>query len=201
MQIHTVIDLAFFLSYLLTMLGLVFFVMSEEIRRFLGRLIRRSSSDAMGSNRVLRNSYEPEIIEERREVALDYLVKNYFEKKKLKEEYLRKIQSHGPFIRWFYRSSRSIKSTLLFIKETVIRPTVIAIMMYSTALSLYVGMRIGPEIAKLTGTHFPYPLNYLLDVLIIFPIGFSPGILSIVLGYYVEKKKIERIIIDYGISM
>ena len=102
MQIHTVIDLAFFFSYLLTMLGLVFFVMSEEIRKSLGRLIRRSSSDAMGSNRVLRNSYEPEIIEERREVALDYLVKNYFEKKKLKEEYLRKrIPNSSGFHRVF----------------------------------------------------------------------------------------------------
>ncbi|MGD8565847.1 MAG: hypothetical protein PVF96_05820 [Candidatus Bathyarchaeota archaeon] len=175
--------------------------MSDEIRKSLGKLIGRSSGNVMGNSRVLRKNYEPEIIEERREEALNFLVNDYFEKKKTEEEYLKKIQSHGVFIRWLYKSGRSVRNGLVFIRETIVRPTIIAIMLYSTALSLYLGIRVGSEIARLTGIYFPFPLNNILDVLIIFPIGFSPGILSITLGYFVEKKKIERVIIDYGISM
>ena len=88
----------------------------------------------------------------------------------------------------------------MFVTEAFVKPNILFAMAYSTYLSIWFGIKLGPSITKFTQTHVSIPFNYVLDVLILFPIGFSPGIVSIILGYYVEKKKLKKILNDYGIK-
>ncbi len=143
--------------------------------------------------------HRPETLVRRRAEALDYLVKNYFETKKREEEYIEKMERYGTVRRWIYRRSMNLKNNLTFVTRTILKPSIMMLMIYSTALSLYLGTRVGPEIAEFTRRYVPQPFNYMLDVLVIFPIGFSPGILSIAMNYYLEKKMLNRILQEYGV--
>jgi len=180
--------------------------MSEEIRRRLHKLKERFYYEALGKetlehNTVSKPPYKSKTIEERREGALNYLVKKYFELKKREEEYIKKLQSYGRVRRWVYKRSRSLKNAYMFVKESIVEPSIIFAMTYSTALSMYLGIRTGPQIVEFTKGHVPLPFGYVLDVLILFPIGFSPGILSIVLNYYMEKKRLRRILENYAVKI
>lgn len=198
-------DILFTISYFLIIVCFVLLITSADVRRLMRSLRRRFSSRALDEESFRAHStseslYKPGTLEERRKEAIDYLVENYFETKKREEAYLKKLQKHGILTKWIYRTSRNLENAFAFALNAVVKPSVMALMVYSTALSMYMGIRAGPQIARLTETIVPHPFNYGFDVLILFPIGFLPGILSIILGYYLEKKRLERILLQYGIK-
>lgn len=206
MHFMEIVDLLFITSYFVITILFVTLILSKEIRGFphqfrtwfFNRRFRKEISEDDDSAYHLQ---EPERKAERRKKALDYLVKNYFDMKKREEEYAKKIENYGTIKRWIYRKSINFKNNFTFVASTIVQPSIMILMVYSTALSLYLGMRIGPYIADFIRNFVPQPFNYILDVLIIFPIGFSPGILSIVLGYYLEKKRLERMLREYGVEI
>ncbi len=200
------IDFAFIASYFLISCSFIILIMSEEISRLPQKLKtcllqKRTGKEPSERIAVRKNLHRPETLIERREKALDYLVKNYFEVKKREEEHKKKMESYGTIRGWVYERSMNLKNILTFMTRTIVKPSIMLLMTYSTALSLYLGMRVGPQIAQLTGRYIPHPFNYIFDVFIIFPIGFSPGILSVVLNYHLEKKTLNRILKEYGLRI
>ena len=143
----------------------------------------------------------PLTIEKRRKEALGYLVEKYFEGKKREEEYLKKLESYGRFRRWLYKRAVSLKHVGMVVKELMVKPSIITMLICSTYFSVWLGTTLGPKVAEFTAMHISHPSKYVLDVLILFPIGFSPAILSIVLNYHMEKKKLKRALENYGIRI
>jgi hypothetical protein len=179
--------------------------MAQKIRRGLCRLKESLHGvfrkEKLHHSIVLRSSFSsPEAIEERREEALHYLVETYFELKKREEEYIKKLENYGKIRRWFYRRGMNLKYAGVIVKETMVKPAIIYAIICSTLFSILLGTAIGPQIAKFTAIYIPHPFGYVLDVLILFPIGFSPGIISVILNYHIEKKKLKRILEDHGIE-
>lgn len=145
--------------------------------------------------------FSPLTIEKRRREALGYLVEKYFEGKKREEEYLKKLESYGRFRRWLYKRAVSLKYVGIVVKELVVKPSILTMLICSTYFSVWLGTTLGPKVAEFSAMHISHPSKYVLDVLILFPIGFSPAILSIVLSYHMEKKKLKRILENYGIRI
>lgn len=179
--------------------------MAQKIRRGLCRLKESLHGvfrkEKLHHSIVLRPSFSsPEAIEERREEALDYLLETYFESKKREEEWIKKLESYGKVRRWFYKRGMNLKYAGIIVKETVVKPVIIYTIVCSTFFSILLGSAIGPQIAKFTAIYIPHPFGYVLDVLILFPIGFSPGMISVILNYHIEKKKLKRILEDHGIE-
>jgi len=206
MEFMEFIDVLMIFSYFFTIFCFLLFTISKQIRRRLHKLKQRFYYEVLRKetsehSTFLNPPYKPKTIEERREKTLDYLVKKYSELKKREEEYIKKLESYGKIKRWAYKRSRNLKNACIFAKESIVKPSMIFAMTYSTALSMYLGIRTGSQIAKLTSRYIPLPFNYVLDVLILFPIGFSPGILSIILGYYLEKERLKRMLEDYGVEI
>ena len=203
MHFMEIVDLILIASYFFIMCSFIILIMSEEISEipnklkmwFLDKRVRKEESDETSA---AKNLHRTEKIVERREEALDYLVKNYFEEKKREEEYKKKLESYGTVRRWIYKKRIDLRNIFGFVTIVIIKPSILALMTYSTILSLYLGTRIGLQIGDFTMKHIPQPFNYIFDVLILFPIGFSPGILSIILTYYVEKKRVKRLSQEYG---
>lgn len=179
--------------------------MTEKIRKRLCKLKKRLhkiwGKEALGQIIVLKRPDKPEIIEERREKALGYLVEKYFESKRHEEEIRRKLESYGRVRRWVYKRSVQLKDAGMIVREVLVKPAVITLMAFSVFFSILLGMTIAPQIVKFTAVYIPNPFKYVVDVLILFPIGFSPGILGIVLNYYVEKEKLKRTLKNYGIEI
>lgn len=139
--------------------------------------------------------------EERREEAVTYIVEKYFELKKHEEDYIKKLESYSPVRRWIFERSRNIRTAGSIFKETIAKPVIITMMMFSVFLSILLAIMIGREITWFTQMYLPAPFNYVLDVMILFPIGFSPGVISIVLNYYREKKKLLNLLKSYGLEI
>jgi hypothetical protein len=146
-------------------------------------------------------TFAQKTVEERREEAVTYIVEKYFELKKREEAYIKKLESYGTVRRWLFERSRSIKAADMIFKEIIVKPVIITMMMFSIFLSIILATMVGQEITLLTRMYLPNPFNYVLDVVILFPIGFSPGIMSIVLNYYREKKKLLRLLRDYSLEI
>jgi hypothetical protein len=157
--------------------------------------------ETLEDNTVLKSSYAPKTMEERREKALNYLVEKYFESKKREEELQKKLERYGRVRRWIYKRSITLKNVGTFVKETVVKPVIIYTLACSSVFSMYLGMTIGSQIIKFIESYVPPPFSFVLEVLFLFPIGFSPSILSIVLNYYLEKKKLKRMLEEYGIKI
>jgi hypothetical protein len=200
-----ILDLILIASYFLIVCCFIILIMSEEISEIpnkikmwlLDKRVRKGESDETSAT---KNLHRTEKKVERREEALDYLVKNYFEEKKREEEYKKKLESYGIVRRWIYKKRIELRNIFAFVTIVIIKPSILALMTYSTILSIYLGTRIGLQITDFTMKYIPLPFNYILDVLILFPIGFSPGILSIILTYHVEKKRVKRLSQEYGMT-
>jgi len=180
--------------------------MTERIRKYIRKLKKALYGfflkENPRSNMVLKPLSKSVVtLEERRGKALTYLVENYFETKKREEEYLRKLESYGRFRRWCYEKGNSLKYIGMVVKELIVKPSIITMMLCSTYLSIWLGITIGPRITRFTEMHIAYPFSYVFDVLILFPIGFFPGILSIILKYHIDKKKLRRILENYGVRI
>jgi len=204
MEFMEFVDLVMLFSYFFIMFCFLLFAMSEEIRRGLYKLKELFYYKVLGKKTLEQNTsesrYKPKTIEERKEEAVDYLVEKYLGSKKREEEYRRKLKSYGKFRRWVFHRIMNLRNACMFVLETFVKPYILFAMAYSTYLSIWFGTKLGPNITKFTQTCVPMPFNHVLDVFILFPIGFSPGILSIILGYYVEKKKLKKILEDYGVK-
>lgn len=180
--------------------------MAEKIRKGLDKLkkalygffLKENPQSSMVSKPL---SQSVVTLEERRGEALNYLVEKYFETKKREEEYLRKLESYGRFRRWCYEKGKNLRYMGMVFKELIVKPSVITMMICSTYLSIWLGMTIGARITRFTEMYIPHPFSYMFDVLILFPIGFFPGILSIILKYYLDKKKLRRILENYGVKI
>lgn len=204
MDLTEIVDLLFVTSYFLISCCFVMIIMSEEVSRLPHKLKTRifnrgAEKETSEDTAIMEHLHRPETLVERRQEALNYLVKNYFETKKREEEFTEKMERYGTVRRWIYRKSMNWKNTITFVTRTILKPSIMVLMIYSTVLSLYLGTRVGPEIAEFTRRYVPQPFNYVLDVLVIFPIGFSPGLLSIALNYYLEKKMLNKILQEYGV--
>ena len=199
------IDIFMMLSFFFINLCLVLFIVSEDVRRHLSKIKQRFNHKILRKNIVVpRNnsqSNHPLTLEERRREAMDYLVAKYYESKKREEDYIKKIRSYGKIRRWTYQIFQSIKEFLFFIKEIIAKPVIITLMAYSTYISLWFGTKYGPYVSRLTKMYIPSPLNHILDLLILFPIGFLPGILSILFTYYVQKRELRRILQTYNLKL
>ncbi len=179
--------------------------MAKRTRSYLCKL-RERFYEAFGKetsvqNTVLGRSGKFETLEERRKEALGYLVEKYFESKRREEEFRKKLESYGRVRRWMYERSMQLKDAGMIVREGVVKPFIITTIALSGFFSICLGTTVGPQITKFIETYFPFPFNYMLEVLIIFPIGFSPVILGIVLNYYVEKRKVKRMLENYGIEI
>lgn len=143
----------------------------------------------------------PETIEERRGEALDYLVEKHFQTKEREEECLRRLESYGFVRRWFFKKSNGFRYGATVVKELMVKPSIMVTMIFSTALSVLLGIIIGPQVVKFTAMCIPNPAKYVVDVLILLPTGFSPGIASVILNYHFEKKKMLRMLENYGLEI
>ncbi|MDH5481625.1 MAG: hypothetical protein OEY22_01910 [Candidatus Bathyarchaeota archaeon] len=162
-------------------------------------LLKVHEKDGLEEPSALASLSRRKTVEERREEAVTFIIEKYFDLKKREEDYLRKLESYGRFRRWIFEKSRSLRTAGMIFKETVVKPSIIVMMVFSCFFSIWLGTVVGQPTTKFTQTYVPFPFNYALDVLILFPIGFAPGILSIVLSYYWEKKKLLRLFQDYGV--
>jgi hypothetical protein len=182
--------------------------MTEEIkRRFYGlkkrlyQVFDKDSSKEMERGIVFKRPDSPEVIEKRRKEAMEYWVKKYHEDKRYKEELERKLGDMGSVDRWFYKRWLGLKDAGMVVKEGIIKPVGITSLMLSGGLSILLGITAGPYVTKFTGMYIPYPSNYILDVFILFPIGFTPGMLSIIGNYYLERKREKRMLKNYGLEV
>jgi len=141
----------------------------------------------------------PEAFEKRRKEAIDYLLKEYLETRKRREELQRKLKNYGPVKRWLYMRTMNLKTAGMILKETILKPVILCTAVCSGALSIWLGTVLQPLIMGSIDKYVAFPFNYILNVMILFPIGFSPAIISIVLSYFQEKKKVKRMLENYGI--
>jgi hypothetical protein len=169
--------------------------MIEEVRKRLCRL-----KEILGGNTAFKPPPKPKTMEERRQEALEYIVKKHFEWKRREEEYRKKLESYGKIRRWAYKRIIGLRDAGMIIKEVIVKPFIMTIMICSCVFSMLLGMTIGQQFSSFTRYYILSPFNYVIDVLVLFPLGFSPGIISIILTYYVEKRKIKRLLEDYGIT-
>jgi hypothetical protein len=169
--------------------------MIDAVRKRLCKL-----REILGGNSALKPSPKPRTMEERRQDALKYLVEKHFEWKRREEEYRKKLESYGRIRRWVYKRTISLKDAGMIFKETIVKPSIMVIMICSGALSIWLGTTVGQPVINFTRYYVPSPFNYVLDVLILFPVGFSPGITSVILTYYIEKRKVEKLLKDYGVT-
>jgi hypothetical protein len=169
--------------------------MIEEVRKRLCKL-----KETLRGNATLKAPPKPKTSEERRQEALKYLVEKHFERKRREEEYRKKLESYGRIRRWVYTRSMSVKDAFMVFQEVIVKPAIMTIMICSTLFSIWLGTTVGQQFTKFTIHYIPSPFNYVLDVLVLFPLGFSPGIASVILTYYVEKRKIKRLLEDYGVT-
>ena len=170
-----------------------------KLKRELDRVFKREKSDPEFILEPVL--FSPLTIEKRRSEALDYLVEEYFEGKKREEEYLKKLESYGRVRRWLYKRAVSLKYVGMVVKELMVKPSILTTLIFSTYFSVWLGTTLGPKVSDFTAMYISHPSKYVLDVLILFPIGFSPAILSIVLNYHMEKKKLKRTLENYGIRI
>jgi hypothetical protein len=169
--------------------------MIEEVRKRLSQL-----KEILRGNAASKVLPKPKTSEERRQEALEYLVEKHFEWKRREEEYRKKLERYGRIRRWIYTRSMSAKSVFVIIREVIVKPSIMTVMICSGFFSIWLGTTVGQQFSKFTLYHTPSPFNYVLDVLVLFPLGFSPGLISIVLTYYVEKRKIKKLLEDYGVT-
>jgi hypothetical protein len=165
-------------------------------------LIRLRKAKRKGKNK--ENDFKvfvltPEAFEKRRKEAIDYLLKEYSETRKRREELQRKLQNYGPVKRWLYIRAMNLKTFGMILKETILKPVILCTAVCSGALSIWLGTVLQTLIAGSIDKHVAFPFNYILNVIILFPTGFSPAIISIFLSYFQEKKKIKRMLENYGI--
>lgn len=206
MGIFEIVDVIIICSYFFLMLCFFLFTMSQEIRSRLYRLevlfyhkvLRKKTVQYRG---FVKSSNNPKSLEKRRRVAVDYLVNKHFEYKEREEEYLRRLENYGKLRRWLHIRYTSLRRRFTFTLDTIIKPSILIALTYSTVLSVWIGSRFGSGITKLTITYIPNPLNYIFDILILFPIGFSPALLSIYLNYYLQKQLLKRELEYYGIKI
>lgn len=176
--------------------------MASEIKRRLQKIMQRkffNSNHKSEENRVKIVSFTPEAVEQRRKEAMEYLLRKYLENKKRQEELERKLNNYDPFRRWLYKRWRSLRFAGLVFKEAIAKPVILSAAVCSAVFSIWLGTTISPIIARFTQTYIFYPFNYVVDLLILFPIGFSPVLISITLGYLQEKRKLKRIMENYGV--
>jgi len=169
--------------------------MIETMRKRLHKL-----KEVLGRDTALEPPPKRKTIEERRQEALKYLVEKHLEQKRHEEEYRKKLESYGKIRRWVYKRIVSLKDVGMIIKETIVKPSIMLIMVCSGFFSIWLGTIIGQQVMGFTRYYLSSPINYVFDVLILFPIGFSPGIISITLTYYVEKRKLKKLLEDYGVT-
>lgn len=173
----------------------------KGLRKLKEHLLKSSENEKLNDDFIKIVLLTPEAIEERRKEAMRFLLKEYFKSKRRQEEYMRKLAGYGKIKRWFYKRSRSLIFAGIFLKEAVAKPAILFAFACSGAFSMWLGITVGPMVIKFTEMHIISPFNYVLNVLVLFPIGFSPVIISIVVGYFQEKKKLKRLLENYGIRI
>lgn len=140
-------------------------------------------------------------MEGRRQEALEYLVKNYYESKIHEQKLRKKLESYGRLRRWVYRRSSELRVTGMIFKQVIIKPVGIALCFISGWLTPILAFSVTPGIVRFIDSIVPVPYNAVVDIIVTFPIPFSP--LVIAWGLYIHhlKKVIEkRLKEDYGIE-
>lgn len=139
--------------------------------------------------------------EKRREEAMKYLVKKYYESKIREEEFRKKLESYGRLRRWISRRSSNLKIAGMIVKEIIVKPVGMTIAIMSVAFSLILAASTSPKIVEFIDRIVPFPCNVVIGVIVTFPIGFSPAIIAIVsYTYYINKEIKKRLKEDYGIE-
>jgi hypothetical protein len=169
--------------------------MLERVRKRL-----RKQKETLGANAVSKTPPKLKSMEERRQEALKYLVEKHFEWKRREEEYRRKLESYGKVGGWVYKRIMGLKYSVMIFSEIIVKPFIMTVLICSSIFSLLLGMTVGLQFSEFTRHLVMSPFNDVLNVLVLFPLGFSPSILSIILTYYVEKRKVKRLLEDYGVS-
>jgi hypothetical protein len=170
--------------------------MIEKVRKLLRKL-----EEILGEKTTLKPPPKRKTMEERRQEALKYLVEKHFEWKKREEDHRKKLESYGKIRRWIYKRSISLKDAGMIIKESIVKPFIMVLLIGSGAFSMWLGTMIGQQITKFTQYYVPSPFNYVLDLFILFPLGFSPCIIGVILSYYIEKRKMKKLLEDYGVTI
>lgn len=146
--------------------------------------------------------YIPKNSEERREEAFQYLVKKYYESKMREEESRKRLESYGRFRRWIYKRTKNFKIAGMIVKEIVIKPVGLALMVVSGWFSSVLTIFISPKVIEFIDSIVPSPYNQVVGVVAMFPIGFSPIIIAVVsYAYYVNREIKKRLKEDYGIEI
>lgn len=185
--------------------------MAEKIRSGLYRLKERVyelvgreplKKETVEWNTDSKSSHIPKTSEKRREEAMGYLVKKYYESKMREEEFRKKLESYGRVRRWVYERSRNLQDAGMIVKETVGRPLFWA----SVALSGWVYMtivpQITPKIMKFVDSVVPPPYNGPINVVLCFPVGFSFLVVPpAIYAYKVKRELKKRLREDYGIEI
>ncbi|MEM2463804.1 MAG: hypothetical protein QXY07_03890 [Candidatus Bathyarchaeia archaeon] len=177
--------------------------MASKIKKRLQKIMQRKFFSSNHKNEEIHvkiASLTPEAIEQRRREAMEYLLRKYLENKRRQEELERKLSSYGPFRRWLYKRWRSLRFAALVFKEAIAKPVILSAAVCSAVFSIWLGTTLSPTIAKFTQTHVFHPFNYVIDLLILFPIGFFPALISITLSYFQEKRKLKRVMENYGMT-
>jgi hypothetical protein len=178
--------------------------MLEKMQSHLSKLkerLHKAFGNKLSEGDVLKPAFPRKTVEESREEAVGYIVEKYFEVKKREEDYTKKLESYGTVHRWVFERASNLKTAGMVLKEAIVKPAIITALMGSVIFSILLAMIIGPQITGFTQTYLPSPFNCILDVLILFPIGFSPGIISIVLNYFREKRKLLNLLRSYGVEI
>lgn len=172
--------------------------LKERLYKFVGR--GPLKKETLEHDTVLKPPYKP-TWEERRKEAMEYWVKEYYESKMREEKLRKKLESYGKVRRWAYKRIRNLKVDGMIVKETVVKPLGMTIAAMSGFFSLILAASTAPKIVKFIHSVVPFPYNVVIDVIVTFPIGFSPGIIAEGLYvYYVKKEIKKRLKKDYRIE-
>ncbi|MFP3985502.1 MAG: hypothetical protein ACLFU9_06010 [Candidatus Bathyarchaeia archaeon] len=136
----------------------------------------------------------PDTLEKRRKEALEALVRKYYESKEHEEKFRRKLESYSLIRKWVYLRSVSLKQTLGFLKDVVVKPFFIGMLSISGFISALLATSIMPKAGPLIERSIPFPLNYLTVALLATSIAFSPFIISLEVYRYHEVKREKKIL-------
>jgi len=140
-------------------------------------------------------------VEKRREEAMEYLVKKYYESKIHEEELRKKFESYSRIRRWIYKRGMNLKDAGMIFKEIIVRPFGLIIASGSGLFSWYLALRTAPNIHRFIDSIVPSPWNSVIGLITV-PIGWSPLIIAEGLYvYYTQREIRKRLKEDYGIEI
>lgn len=139
----------------------------------------------------------PKDLEKRREDALEYLVRKFYESK-MREA---KLKSYGIVRRRIYKIGRGLRDAGMIFREAIVKPVGIATFVISCFLTLELAVLVSPKIVKFIDSLVPFPYNVIINIIVTLPIPFSPLIIGEGLYLYHIKKELEkRLKEEYGIE-